>query len=68
MKAEIIKILGHYSEEDSKGTVHLYGYNDTFACGLALEDYETKSTKKPITCSTCIDMLLWAKKVSKIKL
>lgn len=70
MKALITKLnskASSYADEDAVGEVHLIGAIDTFACGLVDEDYDSKATTKPLTCATCITMLNWAKKVSKIR-
>jgi len=67
MKVLITKATGRFSEEDSVGKVHLSGPIDSMACGLADEDYEYKLTTKPVTCTTCLTFLEWAKKVSKLK-
>lgn len=65
MKVLFTKAIGRYADESCIGKVHLSGFFDTTACGLADEDYEMKETKKPIDCSTCKDVLGWAKDVAK---
>jgi len=65
MKVRITKAEGHYAEEDAVGEVHLLGPIDSTACGLALEDYQYKSTNRAVSCTTCIDFLQWAKDVAK---
>lgn len=54
-----------YADSSAVGEVHLQGPIDTYACGLADEDYESVRTNKPITCTTCKTFYDWAKKVGK---
>jgi hypothetical protein len=68
MKTLLIKALGKWADQDSVGKVHLDGAMDLTACGLDYADYDSKSTNKPINCTTCLTYLNWAKKVSKIKI
>lgn len=67
MKYLITKSLGRYADEDAIGKVHLAGPIDSYACGLADEDYISKETTKPVTCTTCLQYLAWAKKIAKLK-
>lgn len=67
MKYIITEAFGKYADDSAVGKVHIQGPGDRYACGLADEDYKAKETNKPVTCQTCLDMLKWAKSVSKIK-
>ena len=66
-KARIIKADQSTSNPDEVGTVHLFGPRDSFACGYAYEDYESEETHDSLTCSTCIEVLKWAKSVSRLR-
>jgi len=67
MKLRITKIIGDFHDpKELIGTVHLHGAIDTTACGIADEDYDFKTTSKPIDCETCKTYLQWARSVCKI--
>lgn len=65
MKVLLKEAIGDFADEAAIGKVHLCGFHDTTACGLANEDYKQEATRKPLTCETCIDILAWAKRVAK---
>lgn len=65
MKVLFTKAVGKHSDDIYVGEVHLTGAFDSTACGLANENYDKRPTKKPITCTTCLTVFEWAKKVSE---
>lgn len=67
MKVKFLKPFGTHVDESETGSVHLVGCLDTTACGIPDENWKTKPTNKKITCSQCLEMLAWARRVSKIK-
>lgn len=67
MKIKLTKEIGTMGDEFSIWKIHLRGAIDSTACGLAYEEYDYEPSSKPLTCTTCITFLAWAKKVSKIK-
>jgi hypothetical protein len=67
MKYKITKMTGDLGDDTAVGKVHLMGAIDSFACGLAIEEYDYEPSKNPITCITCQTFHEWAKKAAKIK-
>ena len=64
MKIKFTKPVGSFADEALIGTIHLEGTIDTTACGIPDENWKVVSTKQPLTCQQCIEILKWAKKVA----
>jgi hypothetical protein len=65
MKIKITKAVGNYADDTSVGKVHIIGYDDRTACGLALEEYDYNTSTQKVSCTTCIMILEWCRSVTK---
>ena len=67
MKIKVTKIVSSHLDQSEIGIIHLTGFRDSTACGLANEDFDKIETHQELTCITCKEILEWTKKISKIK-